>query len=162
MIKINEVKFLKTNQLKLNNEKYQVWGPTLQEKYKQLLDDIKKNGIRDLIHVDENYTVLDGHYRYKVATTLGIEEVFVKIYYGLTEDEKLGIAYKNNAMKKDITRKEKVEKAIVLRKEGRSYRQIGEWLGVHNTTVREWVIKFPVLKIPHLPRSKARTAANIL
>lgn len=38
----------------------------------------------------------------------------------------------------DITREEKIAKAVRLRKEGRSYRQIGEWLGVHHTTVIHW------------------------
>lgn len=29
-----------------------------------------------------------------------------------------------------------------MRKEGRSYRQIGEWLGVHHQTIKRWVEEF--------------------
>lgn len=74
----------------------------------------------------------------KLGTTAGEQLAY------LTEDaqrelwDKLAIAYKNNSMKKDISREEKIEKAIELRKEGRSQRQIAEWLGVGKTTVARW------------------------
>ncbi len=43
----------------------------------------------------------------------------------------------------DITREEKIAKAVRLRKEGRSYRQIGEWLGVDEKTIRNWYKEIP-------------------
>lgn len=107
------------------------------------LEDIRANGIHDLIHVDEDNVILDGHHRYKAAKTLGIEEVTIKVHYGLTEDEKKGFAHLNNVLKREISKEEKIKKAIELRKEGRSYRQIGEWLGVNEKTVRNWLKEIP-------------------
>lgn len=48
----------------------------------------------------------------------------------------------NNSMKKGISREEKIEKAIELRKDGRSQRQIAEWLGVGQSTIQRWLIEF--------------------
>lgn len=48
------------------------------------------------------------------------------------------IAYRINALSRDISKQEKKEQAERLRKEGRSYRQIAEWLGVHHTTIIKW------------------------
>lgn len=145
--KHTEIKTIKLNQLKTDIEKYQVWGVMLEEKYKQFVENVKANGIRDLIHVDEDYTVLDGHHRYNAAKELNIEEVSVKVYYGLSEEDKLGIAYTNNSMKKDISREEKIKKAIELRKGGRSQRQIAEWLGVSQPTINNWLKDFPTDKL---------------
>ncbi|WP_074011041.1 helix-turn-helix domain-containing protein [Numidum massiliense] len=48
-------------------------------------------------------------------------------------------AHKINTLTREISREEKIAKAVELRQEGRSFRQIAEWLGVHHQTVKRWV-----------------------
>jgi ParB-like chromosome segregation protein Spo0J len=84
-------------------------------------------------------TVFRRHHRYEAGKIAGITEVVVKVYVGLGEEGKQEVAHKNNTLTREISRDEKIEKAVKLRKEGRSYRQIGDWLGVHFDTVRRWV-----------------------
>jgi len=90
----NAIKTIQITELNVNPEAYQVWGEMTKVKYEQFLEDIKENGVRDLVHVDEGYTILDGHHRYKAAVDLGIVELEAKIHKGLSDDEKLEIAHK--------------------------------------------------------------------
>lgn len=134
----NVIKTIQITELNVNPEAYQVWGEMTKVKYEQFLEDIKENGVRDLVHVDEGYTILDGHHRYKAAVDLGIVELEAKIHKGLSDDEKLEIAHKSNSLRNDISKKKLKERAVELRKQGRGYRQIGRWLGVHHTSVMRW------------------------
>lgn len=59
-------------------------------------------------------------------------------HLALTDEEKEGHAYFLNTLGRDISKREKQEAAVTLRRAGKSYRLIGEWLGVHNTTVLNW------------------------
>ncbi|WP_379161325.1 hypothetical protein [Paenibacillus sp. sgz5001063] len=62
-------------------------------------------------------------------------------HLALTDEEKEGHAYFLNTLGRDISKKEKQEAAVNLRRAGKSYRLIGEWLGVSHKTIMNWVPK---------------------
>jgi ParB/RepB/Spo0J family partition protein len=126
----------------LKTGEYQVWSKMTEEKFTQFIDGIADNGIDNPIHIDENNVILDGHHRYEAAKQLGLAEIEAKIHRDLTEEEKLGKAHFLNTQTREISREEKIERALALREEGRSYRQIGEWLGVGKSTVERWTSVF--------------------
>lgn len=140
-VKRTEIKTVPIEELKVAH--YQVWSKMPAEQFEAFAKDIKENGISDILHVDEDLTILDGHHRYEAAKIAGFSSVDVKVHYGLTEEEKIGFAHKNNALTREISREEKIKRAIELRKDGRSYPQIAEWLGVSEKTVRRWIKEFP-------------------
>lgn len=119
---------------------YQVWSIMAEETFRKLKADIKINGVIFPLIVDENFTLLDGHHRYKAAKESGLESVPVIVKSNLTEDEKLEIAYKLNSTVRVIGKTEKQRKARELHAEGRSYRQIATWLGVGKSTIQRWVV----------------------
>jgi ParB-like chromosome segregation protein Spo0J len=121
---------------------YQVWPEMDAETFAQLVSDIKMNGVTYPIILDENFTVLDGHHRLKAAKVAGLVYINCIVRDGLTEDEKLEVAHKANTYNRTITRKEKVKRAIQLRKEQRSFRQIAKWLGVGKSTIERWVNEY--------------------
>ncbi|MGG1445074.1 ParB/RepB/Spo0J family partition protein [Brevibacillus laterosporus] len=123
----------------LRRGKFQVYANMSPERYASTRADIESGGVRELIHIDEDFVILDGHHRFIICGDLGIEFVEVKMYYGLTDDDKFALAYRQGFQGKEITRDEKIEIAIKLRKEGRSYPQIADWLGVSDETVRIWI-----------------------
>ncbi|MBM7634937.1 ParB/RepB/Spo0J family partition protein [Geomicrobium sediminis] len=123
----------------LTTAHYQVWSDMPSETFAKLKEDIAQHGIIYPIIVDENYVILDGHHRYKASQEVGLTELLVKLYFDLTEDEKLEIAHKMNTTTRELSRKEKIERARKLRSENRSYRQIAQWLGVGKSTVERWI-----------------------
>jgi ParB-like chromosome segregation protein Spo0J len=135
--KSSEIKKVKVSELKVGD--YQVWSKMTEEKFNQFLNDVKENGVEDVIHVDEDLTIIDGHHRYDCCLKLGIEEIEVKIHYGLTDEEKLGKAHRLNTLSREIGREEKIQRAVELRKEGRSHNQIADWLGVNQSTITRWL-----------------------
>ncbi|WP_019241494.1 MULTISPECIES: helix-turn-helix domain-containing protein [Bacillus] len=92
-----------------------------------------EKGVPDLEHLRDR-----GRIHEILAKQAGIGTVDIKVHHGLTEEEKLEFAHKNNVITREISREEKIAKAIELRKEGRSQRQISDWLGVSHMTVKRW------------------------
>lgn len=131
-----EIKTIPIAELKIGD--YQVWSSMSPESFRTFAEDIAENGVENVIHIDENYVIIDGHHRYQAAKENGITELTAKVHYGLSEEDKLGKAHRLNVQTREISREEKIAKAIELRKEGRSYRQIGEWLGVGHVTISRW------------------------
>ncbi|AZV45182.1 hypothetical protein BAOM_4603 [Peribacillus asahii] len=122
---------------------YQVWPEMAIETFEHLVADIKKNGITYPIILDEKLTVLDGHHRLKAAKQAGLSSIACIIRKGLTEEEKLEIAHKTNATTRALTKADKMKRAIELREERRSLRQIAVWLGVGKSTVERWLRGVP-------------------
>ncbi len=56
----------------------------------------------------------------------------------------------------EISNDEKKRQAIELRREGRSYRQIGDILGVHHTTVMRWYKKLQLLQMHQLEKKSGK------
>lgn len=122
---------------------YQVWPEMATETFAQLVEDVKKNGIAYPIMLDENFVVLDGHHRLKAAKQAGLLFINCIICENLTEEEKLEIAHKTNATSRTLTTADKKKRAVELRAEKRSYRQIAAWLGVGKSTVERWLRGVP-------------------
>ncbi|MEK5178469.1 ParB/RepB/Spo0J family partition protein [Paenibacillus odorifer] len=118
--------------------RYQVWKSMDKERYEQFRENIRVNGIQNAIHVDEDYVILDGHHRYRAAIDCGLEYVVVTRHLALTDEEKEGAAYQLNTLGRSISKKERQEAAINLRRAGKSYRLIGEWLGIDPKTAFNW------------------------
>lgn len=127
---------VKIEQIKVAN--YQVWPEMSPESFEALVDDIRANGVIYPLIVDEAYMVLDGHHRLKAAKQAGLSDIPCIVRTGLNEEEKLAIAHKSNAAKRELSVKDKRERAVQLRQEQRSFRQIAEWLGVGKSTVERW------------------------
>ncbi|MDW7616983.1 ParB N-terminal domain-containing protein [Peribacillus simplex] len=126
---------------KIHVAHYQVWAEMTGETFEQLVADIKRSGVTYPIIIDETFTVLDGHHRLKATKQAGLEFIDCIVRAGLSEEEKIELAYKENATRRTISTKEKVERAIQLRAERRSFRQIATWLGVGKSTVERWIRK---------------------
>ncbi|WP_057766090.1 helix-turn-helix domain-containing protein [Cytobacillus praedii] len=122
---------------------YQVWPEMAAETFAQLVADIKMNGVAYPILVDENLVVLDGHHRLKAAKLAGLTHIDCYVCEGVTEEDKLQIAHKMNATTRTISTADKKRRAVQLRAERRSYRQIAEWLGVGKSTVERWLRGVP-------------------
>ncbi|WP_419885205.1 hypothetical protein [Paenibacillus sp. B-A-8] len=84
------------------------------------------------------HVILDGHHRFRDAIDCGIEYVPVMRHLALTDEEKEGHAYFLNTLGRDISKREKQEAAVNLRRAGKSYRLIGEWLGIDPKTALNW------------------------
>ncbi|ETT40928.1 DNA methylase N-4/N-6 domain-containing protein [Paenibacillus sp. FSL R7-269] len=123
---------------RLSVGRYQVWKSMDRERYEQFVENIRVNGIQNAIHVDEDYVILDGHHRYRAAIDCGLELVPVMRHLALTDEEKEGHAYFLNTLGRDISKKEKQEAAVTLRRAGKSYRLIGAWLGISYGTAVNW------------------------
>jgi ParB/RepB/Spo0J family partition protein len=123
--------------IKIGN--FQVWSRIPKETFEQLVADVKVNGVTYPIIVDEYFVIIDGHHRYLAAKEAGINSLAVIVKVNLTEEQKLEIAYKENSTRRTIGKQEKITRALELRKERRSLRQIAAWLGVGKSTVERWL-----------------------
>lgn len=73
---MNEViVYISTEKLKENSFAKEMFEDLQGEDYKALKNDIAKNGIRLPLEILEDYTIIDGHQRLRVAKELGITEV---------------------------------------------------------------------------------------
>lgn len=69
-----------------------------------LKDDIKKNGIKTELHITEDFVVLCGHQRLKVAKELHLESVPCKIIKGLdTKEQQEEYIIKDNLLRRHLT-----------------------------------------------------------
>jgi ParB/RepB/Spo0J family partition protein len=123
--------------IKIGN--FQVWSRIPKETFEQLVADIKVNGVTYPIIVDEHFVIIDGHHRYLAAKEARITSIVVIVKANLTEEQKLEIAHKENSTRRTISKQEKIARALELRKERRSLRQIAAWLGVGKSTVERWL-----------------------
>lgn len=62
-----------------------------QSEYADLVNDIRQNGILQLIDITYENVILDGHHRFKAAKELGVKEIGVRIpeLIDISEDEYL-------------------------------------------------------------------------
>lgn len=118
--------------------------------YNVLKQDIQQRGILVSIVIDENYVVIDGIHRLKVAQELGLKQIPFQIRPGLSEQEKWDLARDLNLHRRHLTQeqitlivqdnREKLpQMALKLRQQGNSLRQIGEELGISHQQVKNLV-----------------------
>jgi len=109
--------------------KYQVMPALSQQEYEELEADILKRGVQVPLEFDEAGNVLDGYHRLKICEEHGLGYPSI-IRAGMTEEEKIEHAWKLNLARRHLTREQRRELVLRLRREGQTYRAIGERLGV--------------------------------
>jgi hypothetical protein len=94
---------------------------------------IRKHGVRVPVVVDENDGVIDGANRLRLAAKLGEANVPVEVHPGLTEQQKIELAYSLNEDRRQLhevalqaMRKERIARIARLRRQGLSTREIAE------------------------------------
>lgn len=107
------------------------------EEYEALKADIRANGTKYPIIVDENGDVIDGSTRKRIAEELGIPCPEEKVT-GLSDDKKLEVSLGLNLLRRQVTREQKQELAAKLRRKGWPHERIATILGVSTDTVWPW------------------------
>lgn len=111
--------------------------PLSDTEYADLKADIEQRGVVVPILVDEHRNVIDGQHRLRIAHELGLTDFPVEIRPGLSVEERERLAWDLNAHRRHMTKEQRRELALKLRKEGKSYREIGERLGVSHEIARK-------------------------
>jgi len=120
---------------------HDLYRPLTEGEYAGLKDSIERHGIRQDITVFSRgnlvFDVIDGAHRVRAASELGfhLHQVPYKHATG-TPEELRALAETLNEDRRQLTVEERRERALKLRQQGQSYRQIGEALGVSQMTAR--------------------------
>jgi ParB-like chromosome segregation protein Spo0J len=109
--------------------------------------------------VDEDDGVIDGGNRVILAAELGLAEVPVDVHPGLTHGQKRDLALSLNEDRRHLSAGDRQELALRLRQEGKSYREIGERLGVSHPTVMADVREAGGKSLP--PRAEEGRASGV-
>ena len=128
---------------KLKTPYAELLPPLSTEELEALKADLKDNGQRVPIDVDEDGNVLDGHHRYKILKA----DVKTRIVRGLSEDEKLCYAIRANVARRQMTPNQRAELdrkwrkplAKRLREAGKTQREVAALLGVTQQAVSLWL-----------------------
>ncbi|MEN6386724.1 MAG: ParB N-terminal domain-containing protein [Phycisphaerales bacterium] len=127
--------------------------PSLSESdFACLCQDIVEKGVLVPIIVDEHYVIIDGVHRAKGAQLAGLKQIPIQVRPGLTEQEKWKLSQDLNLHRRHLTpaqiqqilkenREILPQKALKLRQEGKSLRQIGNDLGVSHQYVKDLIQK---------------------
>lgn len=124
--------------------KYQVCRPLTPIEFEALKADIAENGVLVPVEVDENGDILDGHHRVQAWQELREEGVILPqwaklIRQGMTEEQKRNHARKLNVLRRQMTRDEREQLMVDMRRDGMSYRQIANATGVSAPTAMSTV-----------------------
>lgn len=118
---------------------YQVMPEMDDDAREALKEDIRRNGVEDPVHIDENGNIIDGHHRVEICNELGIEDYPTKIHVGLSDQEKRDLAYRLNLQQRHLEHGQKqeiVEQYLVEDWDGiETQSAIAEKLGVSRQTV---------------------------
>lgn len=106
------------------------------EEMHQLRASIVEHGVLVAIVTDESNGVIDGGHRLLAAHDLGLTEVPTDVVAGRSLEQKRALAETLNDARRHLSPEERAERAVKLRQEGLSYRQIGERLGVSPMTAQ--------------------------
>lgn len=82
-----------------------------EEEWKGFLEDVKENGIRETIHINQDYKVIDGRHRLKAAKILDIEEIEVR-QHDFSESEAVDFAYKTAVNRRHLTQAQRIHLAL--------------------------------------------------
>lgn len=127
---------------------HDLYRPLTDGEYAGLKDSIEKYGIQqdvtvvmhypdDAPHNEKYYDVIDGANRLGIAEKLGFSESMIPLNFAdpnFNYDQKKALAESLNEDRRQLTVEERRERALKLRQQGKSYRQIGEALKVDPAT----------------------------
>lgn len=114
--------------------KYQPFNDLPASQYEALRRDIEVRGVILPILLDENGRTIDGHQRRRAAAELGIECPSVQVE-GLTEDEKIGLAFTLNLFRRHLSGTERAMAIGELARRGLSTRRMSDLLGLSKSAI---------------------------
>lgn len=120
--------------------------PLTEQQYAELKDDIAERGIVVPIIVGKDNRVIDGQHRMKIAAELGLSlnQVPREAQPGLSDDQEHDLCIDLNMHRRQLTAEERQSAVLRLRGQGKSYREIGEVLGIGAMTAHDDVKKATV------------------
>lgn len=118
---------------------YSIVRPLNKDEFESLKKSIKIHGVRVPIEYDENGAVLDGYHRLRACQELGIKKWPSLIRTGLSEEQKVKLARTLNYNRRHLTKEEKQQEALSLRKEGWTQAEISNALGVSQSIISIWL-----------------------
>jgi hypothetical protein len=148
--------------------------PLTTDEFAALEGDIKTNGVRDAVIVDEAGNVLDGHNRLKVDP-----DAPTRVLAGLSPGEKEAFIYRANLVRRNVSPSQKAEirgrmklTARRLREEDAkkwTLKRVGQVLGLDESTVSLWLgstsnsqeTSKPDARVKVTPRSRPKIAERI-
>lgn len=117
--------------------------PLSSEEFAALKADIKANGVRDAVYVDENDVVLDGRNRLKICPSAPR-----RVVKGLSDGEKAAFVFRSNFNRRNLSPDQKAEVRKKMKATAESLRSenpkkwtqaaIASALGIARETVRDW------------------------
>ena len=111
---MTELITVKISDLKENNTFSELVPEMTTQEYDDLVNSIRKQGVRQPIHILSDKTVLDGRHRVRACKEIGINEIQA-LSHELTEDEAIRFVTDTAVERRNLTSAQKID--IVLRSE---------------------------------------------
>jgi ParB-like chromosome segregation protein Spo0J len=123
---------------KSNEQRYQLMPEMSKKAFESLKADIKKNGLRVPIDVDEDGNILDGYHRWRACRELNMD-CETRTVSCPNEEEKIRYSLMTNIARRQLTAAQRKETAKTIRRSlGSSDAEIAKMLAVDNATVWRW------------------------
>ena len=111
---MTELITVKISDLKENNTFSELVPEMTTQEYDDLVNSIRKQGVRQPIHILSDKTVLDGRHRVRACKEIGINEIQA-LSHELTEDEAIKFVTDTAVERRNLTKEQKVD--IIFRSE---------------------------------------------
>ena len=111
---MTELITVKISDLKENNTFSELVPEMTTQEYDDLVNSIRKQGVRQPIHILSDKTVLDGRHRVRACKEIGVKEIQA-LSHELKEDEAIKFVTDTAVERRNLTKEQKVD--IVLRSE---------------------------------------------
>ena len=111
---MTELITVKISDLKENKTFSELVPEMTTQEYEDLVNSIRKQGVRQPIHILSNKTVLDGRHRVRACKEIGIKEIQA-LSHELTEDEAIKFVTDTAVERRNLTKEQKVD--IIFRSE---------------------------------------------
>lgn len=111
---MTELITVKISDLKENNTFSELVPEMTTHEYDDLVNSIRKQGVRQPIHILSDKTVLDGRHRVRACKEIGVKEIQA-LSHELTEDEAIRFVTDTAVERRNLTSAQKID--IVLRSE---------------------------------------------
>lgn len=139
--------------------------PLTAEEYAGLRASIEAHGIQQAIVVHRltrtHIDVVDGAHRLRIAHELGLDLAAIPLNFlmaATSEEDQRALAWSLNADRRHLSKELRQQRAVELRQQGKSYRAIGEELGVSEFTahkdVKEATVSDLTVQLPERVLSK--------
>ena len=111
---MTELITVKISDLKENKTFSELVPEMTTQEYDDLVNSIRKQGVRQPIHILSDKTVLDGRHRVRACKEIGIKEIQA-LLHELTEDEAIKFVTDTAVERRNLTKEQKVD--IILKSE---------------------------------------------